>query len=73
MGMVKVQLVDMVNGEPLTTPDQPAELDDTIEAAELVHQILSFVGQLPEGHLVDPKATKVDSLVKTRFEEVPAI
>lgn len=59
MGMVKVQLVDMVNGEPLTTPDQPAELDDTIEAAELVQQILSFVGQLPEGHLVDPKATKV--------------
>ena len=57
--MVKVQLVDMVNGEPLTTPDQPAELDDTIEAAELVQQILSFVGQLPEGHLVDPKATKV--------------
>ena len=59
MGMVKVQLVDMVNGEPLTTPAQPAELDDTIEAAELVQQILSFVGQLPEGHLVDPKATKV--------------
>ena len=59
MGIVKVQLVDMVNGEPLTTPDQPAELDNSIEAVELVQQILSFVGQLPEGHLVDPKATKI--------------
>ena len=59
MGMVKVQLVDMVNGESLTTPDQPAELDDAIEAAKLIQQILDFVGQLPEGHLVDPKATKI--------------
>ena len=59
MGMVKVQLVDMVNGESLTTPDQPAELDDAIVATELVQQILNFVGQLPEGHLVDPKATKI--------------
>ena len=59
MGMVKVQLVDMVNGEALTTPDQPAELDDAIVATELVQQILNFVGQLPEGHLVDPKATKI--------------
>ncbi len=59
MGMLKVQLVDMVNGEPLTSPDQPAELDDALEATELVQQILSFVGQLPEGHLVDPKATKI--------------
>jgi hypothetical protein len=57
--MLKVQLVDMVNGEPLTSPDQPAELDDALEATELVQQILSFVGQLPEGHLVDPKATKI--------------
>ena len=59
MSMVKVQLVDMVNGEPLTTPDKPAELDNSIEASELVQQILSFVGQLPEGHLVDPKATQI--------------
>lgn len=59
MGLVKVQLVDMVNGESLTTPDQPAELDDTIRAAELVEQILNLVGQLPEGHLIEPKATKI--------------
>ena len=59
MGMVKVQLVDMVNGEPLTTPDQPAELDDSIQAVDLVEQILNLVGQLPEGHLMEPKATKI--------------
>ena len=70
MGMVKVQLVDMVNGEPLTTPDQPAELDDAIEATELVQQILNFVGQLPEGHLVDPKATKIVN--KSRRAELSA-
>ena len=70
MGMVKVQLVDMVNGEPLTTPDQPAELDNTIEAAELVQQILNFVGQLPEGHLVDPKATKIVKQVQANGTEL---
>jgi|ETN01SMinimDraft_4_1059930.scaffolds.fasta_scaffold212616_1 hypothetical protein len=59
VSMLRVQLVDMVNGEPLTTPDKPAELDDSIAASELVQQILDFVGQLPEGHLVDPKATKI--------------
>ena len=59
MAMVKVQLVDMVNGESLTNPDQPAELDDSIEATDLVQQILNYVGQLPEGHLVDAKATKI--------------
>ena len=59
MGRVKVQLVDMVNGESLTTPAQPAELDDSIKAGELVEQILQLVGQLPEGHLIEPKATKI--------------
>ena len=29
------------------------------EASELVQQILSFVGQLPDSRLVDPKATKI--------------
>ena len=59
MGMVKVQLVDMVNGEPLTTQDQPAELDDSISSTDLVEQILNLVGRLPEGHLVEAKATKI--------------
>ena len=59
VSMLGVQLVDMVNGDPLTTPDKPAELDDSIAASVLVQQILDFVGQLPEGHLVDPKVTKI--------------
>ena len=61
MSMVKVQLVDMVNGESLTSADQPAEL---------IQQILTYVGQLPEGNLVDPKATKIVN--KSRRAELGA-
>jgi hypothetical protein len=68
--MVKVQLVDMVNGESLTSADQPAELDDSIEVSDLIQQILTYVGQLPEGNLVDPKATKIVN--KSRRAELGA-